>query len=187
MRRLGTALATCLCAVSVCVTAHGEEPQDQGEYLSFLPAYVLTDRVLARSGHGANFTSLYGRPLSDTFGLEAGYSGSILESGVPAGTDYYQQGLYVDGVYNFRARQQDAFVPYALIGIGAAHDDFSPDSRDRFTGMLDAGFGLVSAPVLSHRFRLRAEVRYVYDISQQGHHEPRAALGIEIPLWVSNH
>jgi len=164
------------------VRAQDADPVRQNQSLAILPSYILTDRALARSGHGTGVAVAYGRPLTGQTALELAVSGTILESGVPAGTDYYQKFVHIDATHPLAGASARLFTPYVLGGIAGGYDDFNPDSRDTFSLILEAGIGVLSRPVLGDRVRLRAEVRYQYDVLEQGHHEAHATVGIQVPL-----
>src|SRR5262249_37086291 len=114
--------------------------------------------------------------------LEVNLNASIFEVGANRGTDFYQRAVEVDGVFALLPRRGTGFTPFLLAGAGLLNDDFYPNNRDGYSGLVSAGFGVVSAPLFRNGLMLRAEVRYVRDFKEGGISEPRVSAGLEIPL-----
>jgi OOP family OmpA-OmpF porin len=156
-------------------------------YLSFMGAYELPDTGRGVKREGAGLQALYGYLFTPYIGIEAGFKGSVFEHGPTNGTDYYQNGLSVDAVFNFTDRTRASITPYFLIGGGGVYDDGQPSTDKQLNGFAEAGLGLVSG-VLSDNFpiRLRAEGRYLHDFyktsDHSGFNDYRALAGVEIPL-----
>jgi OOP family OmpA-OmpF porin len=130
---------------------------------------------------------IYGHPFLPHFSFEVNLHGSIFETGVPGGTDFYQKGLNLDLVYSLNPLQSSFVNPFLLAGIGGAYDDFNPDTLDRGVFLEEAGLGLISRPLFRNGLRLRLDARWVHDPNEGGHSEYRGMLGIFVPLgWMES-
>src|ERR1700761_4393751 len=70
--------------------AHADPTDDIGDSLSVLGGYGWPSRALHTAGRAATYSAIYGHPLPLNFSIEGNLNGSIFETGVPGGTDYYQ-------------------------------------------------------------------------------------------------
>jgi OOP family OmpA-OmpF porin len=156
-----------------------------GDSVSTEGGYAWPSRALGTTGRGFTASVIYGHPFLPHFSLEVNLHGSIFESGVPDGTDFYQKGLNLDAVYSFNDRQSWFVNPFLLAGLGGAYDDFNPDNLDRGVLLEEAGLGVISRPLLRNGLRLRLDARWVHDPNEGGHSEYRGMLGLYMPLgWV---
>ncbi len=169
-------------ATSTNTNAPKSDTGAKSDYFAFLPGYGFPQKKIGSTGEAFTFTGLYGHPLSPHFDLEANFTGSIIETGIDGGTDFYQKGLGLDLVWDLTSHRGEQFTPFILAGIGAVYDDFYPNSRDGAAFIAGLGLGVVSPPLFNNRLFLRAEARYVYDTHEGGYSEPRVSLGIEIPV-----
>lgn len=160
----------------------GAQEAQRDRYLSFLAGYTAPDDEFVDTGRGNHVSALYGRQLSPHFSLEFNFTGSIFETGSDGATDWYQQSLSVEGVYNFTTNRGAKITPFAVLGVGAARDDVYPDARDDHGLIANIGLGFVTQPLARNGMRLRAEARYVHDEFEDGYAEPRFSVGLEFPL-----
>jgi len=159
--------------------------QIRGDAISVGGGYAWPSRELQTTGRGFTGSLIYSHPFGNHLGLEVNLNGSIFESGVPGGTDFYQKGLNLDLVYSLNQRQSYFLNPFVLAGIGGAYDDFHPDTLDRGVFLTEAGLGVISCPLFKNGLRLRADLRWVHDPNEGGHSEYRSLIGIFVPLgWV---
>jgi OmpA-OmpF porin, OOP family len=178
--------------VAACVTSlllmHAAQADDTSrfDYISILPGYVHPSKLEGTTGRGFTFETAFGHPFTDHFSLEINLNGSIFEAGVNRGNDFYQQSIWVDGVYNITSGRGHAFTPYIIGGVGVIRDDFYPDNRDGAGGIITLGAGIVTPPIYKG-VMLRAEARYARDTKESGINEPRAYIGLEIPLGRVEH
>jgi OmpA-OmpF porin, OOP family len=166
-------------------TARADEESNTpplGDSITIEAGWVRPDRGLGTSGHGFTGAFIYDHPIPWHLALEADFHGSIFETGKNGGTDFYQKGLDLDLVYQFDQRQTHWLNPFALIGVGAARDDWYPDNLDRTVFLYEAGLGVITGPLMHNGLRLRIEGRYVRDQQLGGHGEPRVLAGFFIPL-----
>lgn len=171
-----------LCAVAALLTqAARADDATRNDYISILPGYVHPSKLAGTTGRGFTFATTFGHPFTDHFSLEINLNGSIFEAGVDRGNDFYQQGLWADAVYNITSGRGHAFTPYLIGGVGVIRDDFWPDNRDGAGGLISLGVGLVTPPIYKG-VMLRAEARYARDTKEGGISEPRAYVGLEIPV-----
>jgi OmpA-OmpF porin, OOP family len=133
--------------------ALGADQAGPGDYIAILPSHVFPEKSLGTDGHGFGLGVLYGRVLTNRWGMEAQLGGAVLETGTEGETDFYQQALSVDAVFNFREPRGDRWTPFVLLGAGIAYDDRFPDSRDGTALLLEAGAGVVSKRVFGERPR----------------------------------
>ena len=173
---------TCAAAAMACNACAADDITDSGDYLAVLPGRVFPEREIGTNGHGFHVGVLYGRSLQGPWSIEAMLAGSMLETGNDGGTDFYQQSLTADLVYNFALPRGNLWTPFALAGAGIARDDRFPDERDGTGYLLQAGLGIVSPRFFGDRVSVRAEARYVRNSREGGNDEPRISLGIEVPL-----
>ncbi len=135
------------------------------QYFAVLPGYFVADKGRQGTSGGITLSGIYGYRWTPHWGVEANLMGSTIETGSDQGTDFYQQGAVVDLVYGLRDRGE-GWTPFVLAGLGAVQNDVIPDSEDAISMVLNLGVGLVSSPVTSLGFKLRAEGRYQRDSFQ---------------------
>lgn len=164
----------------VSLTARADDTP-RYDYISILPGYVHPSNLEVTTGRGFTAAAVYGHPFTDHFSLEINLNGSIFEAGINHGVDFYQQSLWADAVYNITSGRGRTFTPYVIGGAGVVRDDFYPNNRDGVGGIISVGLGVVSPPIYKGVL-LRAEARYARDTKEGGINEPRAYLGLEIPL-----
>lgn len=156
-----------------------------GDSISVEGGYAWPAHALGTTGRGTTGSVIYGHPLMASLSLEVNLHGSIFETGVPGGTDFYQKGVNLDLVYSLNPRQSSFLNPFVLAGIGGAYDDFYPDTLDRAVFLTEAGVGAISGPLLRNGLRLRLDARWVHDPNEGGHSEYRGMVGVFIPLgWT---
>lgn len=173
---------TVLCAIAALLTQTAwADVGTRSDYISILPGYVHPSGLEGSTNHGFTVSTAFGHPFTDHFSLEINLNASIFEAGVDRGNDYYQQGLWVDAVYNITSGRGRTFTPYLIGGVGVIRDDFYPNNRDGAGGILSVGAGLVTPPIYKG-VMLRAEARYARDTKESGISEPRAYIGLEIPI-----
>lgn len=154
---------------------------DARQYFSLLPGYFRADEDRGGTKRGVTASVIYGYRFSPHWGLEAGLVGSTIETGGDKGTDFYQQGGHIDVIYGFRDRSLGA-TPYLLAGLGLVQNDVIPDSEDSVSLLGNIGLGVVSSPLTSLAFKLRAEARLQHDTFQDGYNDYRFLAGIELPF-----
>jgi OOP family OmpA-OmpF porin len=177
--------AACVIALLLVYSARADDTS-RSDYISILPGYVHPSKLDGTTGRGFTFETVFGHPFTDHFSLEINLNGSIFEAGVNHGTDFYQQSIWVDGVYNITSGRGHAFTPYIIGGVGLIRDDFYPNNRDGEGGIITLGAGLVTPPIYKG-VMLRAEARYARDTKEGGINEPRAYIGLEIPVGRVEH
>lgn len=156
-----------------------------GDSISTEGGYAWPAHALGTTGRGSTGSVIYGHPFLSHLSLEVNLHGSIFETGVPGGTDFYQKGLNLDLVYSLNPRQSYFLNPFVLAGIGGAYDDFYPDNLDRGVFLKEAGLGAVSGPLFRNGLRIRLDARWVRDPNEGGHNEYRGMVGLFIPLgWA---
>lgn len=154
---------------------------DARQYFAVLPGYFRADKDRGGTSRGVTGSAIYGYRFSPHWGVEAGLVGSTIETGSDKGTDFYQQGGQVDLVYGFRDRGQ-GWTPFVLAGLGVVHNDVTPDSKDSASVLGNLGIGLVSSPLTSLAFKLRAEARLQHDTFDDGYNDYRFLAGLELPF-----
>lgn len=130
---------------------------------------------------GIGFRFNYGWGESDHLRWELQLGLAVLETGTGAGTDFYQTQLGLDASWRFFKPTQ--WQPYLLLGVGAVYDDVTPDTADDTNPYINAGLGLLTAPVNRNNMRLRFDARYVNSDFANGVDDIQYSLGVEIPLW----
>ena len=105
-------------------------PSQPGDSISTEGGYAWPARALGTTGRGFTASVIYGHPFLPHFSFEVNLHGSIFETGVPGGTDFYQKGLNLDLVYSLNPLQSYFVNPFLLAGIGGAYDDFNPDNLE---------------------------------------------------------
>ncbi len=180
-------IATVLCAVAALLTqAARADEATRNDYISILPGYVHPSKLEGITGEGFTLSTAFGHPFTDHFSLEINFNASIFEAGVNRGNDFYQQSIWVDGVYNITSGRGRAFTPYLIGGVGVIRNDFYPNTRDGAGGIITLGAGIVTPPIYKG-VMLRAEARYARDTKEGGISEPRAYIGVEIPVGRVEH
>jgi OOP family OmpA-OmpF porin len=152
-----------------------------------LPGYTMPSKAYQTTGSGFTISGIYGYQFATHFGIEGNVQGSVFETGLNHGTDFYENGLTADVVYQLRDRHAGLFTPFALVGIGGVYDDFYPKSRAGAAFIGEAGVGLVTQPLFANGIRFRVDARYVYDTKEGGHGGGRVLAGVEIPLGRTEH
>ena len=129
----------------------------------------------------AGFTAsvIYGHPFVPHFSFEVNLHGSIFETGVPGGTDFYQKGLNLDLVYSL----EPLAVPFRQSLRARRYRRrlrrFQPrQPRSWRASWTEAGIGLISRPLFRNGLRLRLDGRWVHDPNEGGHSEYRGMLGL---------
>jgi OmpA-OmpF porin, OOP family len=175
--------------VMLCMQANSANPPDTlgTDYISVMGGAVFPAKSLDTTGKGATLSGIFGHEFSPHWLGEVNVQSSTFETGRLGGTDYYQNGATLDAVWQFRDRQQGLFTPFVLAGVGAAYDDFYPNSRDGAAALAEIGVGLVTPSLFSNGIRFRVDGRYVRDFHQGSHSEPRIMAGIDIPLGRIQH
>jgi OOP family OmpA-OmpF porin len=87
--------------------------------------------------------------------------------------------LGLDAVY---AVNTSGWSPLLLVGVGAAHNDVTPDGRDSTDFTANVGFGLMTPALNDYGTRMRLETRYVYDAFEDAREDLHAYLGVSFPL-----
>jgi OmpA-OmpF porin, OOP family len=175
-----TRVVLCATAALLAQAARADDAA-RSDYISILPGYVHPSKLKGTTDHGFTFSTAFGHPFTDHFSLEINLNASVFEAGVDRGNDFYQQGLWADAVYNITSGRGRSFTPYLIGGVGVIRDDFYPNNRDGAGGILSLGVGIVTPPIYKG-VMLRAEARYARDTKESGISEPRAYLGLEIPV-----
>jgi OOP family OmpA-OmpF porin len=188
----GLLLALALaCGVGAARADDGPAPTDtftyRPDYVSVLPGYAIPAKAYGTTGSGFTVSGIYGYQFEPHWSIEANVQGSVFETGLDKGTDFYQNGATADLVYLFRDRRIGLFTPFALVGVGGVYDDFWPHARDGAAFIGDGGLGLVTQPLFANGLRLRIDARYVYDTHLGGHGGERVLAGIDIPLGRVEH
>lgn len=187
-------IAAAVVAASVCGSAYaGDDGNSSSDitspaYIALLPGYFYADKGHDATRNGITMSGIVGYQFAKHWAGEVNVFGTTINTGPNSVSDFYQEGLTLDLAYNFFDRNH--FTPFLIGGIGGVYDDVVPNRYDNvnFTG--NAGVGFVTGPVFTGKFlnglRLRAEVRYIYDMhksaTQSGQNDARASIGIELPL-----
>jgi OOP family OmpA-OmpF porin len=151
------------------------------DYVSVLVGLTFPSKSLGTSGTGTSFSGIYGYQFSPHWLAELNIQSSSFDTRPFIGIDY-QNGATVDVVYQLRDRSAGLLTPYVLAGLGAVYDDFYPNDRDGIAPTLEAGVGLITAPLFHRGIRLRVEGRYAREQREGNHGEPRVLLGLDFPL-----
>ena len=154
---------------------------EANQYFAILPGYFGADKSRGGTGDGVTVSGIYGYRFSPHWGVEINLMGSTIETGRNQGTDFYQLGGTADLVYGFKDRSQ-SWTPFVLIGIGGVNNDVVPDSQDKISLIGNVGVGVVTSPLTSLGFKLRAEGRYQRDQFQGDYDDYRVLGGIEFPF-----
>jgi OOP family OmpA-OmpF porin len=173
-----------------CVTAFAaaDDTSTLGpEYFSALPGVSFPSKAIGTTGRGATVSGIFGHEFSPHILAELNVQSSTFETGAHGGTDFYQNGATLDVAWQLRDRRESLFTPFVLAGVGAVYDDYYPETRDGVAPVIDAGLGVVTAPLLRNGIRLRLDARYVRDMHEGGHPERRLIAGIDIPLGRVEH
>ncbi len=175
LRQLCAAL---LAAAIPFAHAEGHAPADY--FLAGGGFYQFTDsgRDVKEPSGGWVFSP--GIRLHGNWWLEGHISSATLERGSGMGTDFYQRMLGANVQYAFGDR--DRLTPYVFAGIGASHNDVTPDSNDDWAGYLTAGVGVVKRLWDFELLRWRAEASVVQDDYMDGYLDVRVGLGLELTL-----
>lgn len=162
-------------------TARTEEALISHDYIAVLPGYAIPDSKRGTQRNGFTTSFIYGYQFWPHWSIEGQFQGSIFETGRNHGTDFYQWGGTVDGVYSLFNRQKAAITPFVLLGVGAVYDDVYPQANHG-TGFLgEGGLGFVTKS-LYDGIKIRGEGRYNHDFLHTGYNDYRVTLGIEVPL-----
>jgi len=171
--------------------AWAAEPAGEGEhtwsrYLGVLGTYGFLDNARAPNiKDSTGLQLLYGAQRDDGWGYELQGYGGVQETGDNSGADFYRWGLGGDLVYAFGDRF--TFTPFLLAGGGYGFNDVAPNQFDDWSWFANLGLGFVTAPQLWDFFRIRGELRGLYDhygdsISGDGYIDYQAGLGVEFLL-----
>lgn len=176
--------------LAVSAAAHGAETATPPPYQGALGTYGIPDDGRApRMGDSTGLELIWGLPRADShWGYELNAFASILETGQNGGTDFYRWGLGGDVRYNLAPRWH--VMPFVLGGLNLAYNDVQPDAQDDWGWGANLGIGAVTQRIFGDRFRLRGELRAVYDDFDDGHADYLAGLGVEFafakPVVITN-
>lgn len=164
---------------SSLVDAAGDQPPP---YQGALGTYgIPDDSRSARMGESTGLELVWGIPRADSrWGYELNAFAAILETGTNGGTDFYRWGLGGDIRYDFAPRWR--LIPFALAGLNLAYNDVQPDDRDDWGWGANLGAGAVSQAIFGERFRLRGELRGIYDAYDDGFTDYLVGFGVEFAL-----
>ena len=178
----------CVTATLLAGQAMADNPPDTygKDYVSVLPGIIFPSRELRTSGTGATISGIYGYEFSPHILGEVNIQASQFDTRPFVGIDY-QTAVTVDVVYQLRDRSAGLFTPFVLLGAGPGYDDWFPNGRDGAAAFVEAGLGMVTQPLFKNGLRLRFDARYVRDSHEGWHQEPRAVIGIDIPLGHIEH
>ncbi len=169
-------------AVSAEQGSGSEAASPSNRYIGVLATYMQPDDARAPEvDYGNGVGVLFGSQWQSGLGWELNLFADLIETGKNQGTDYYRQNIGADLFYAFGNRER--FTPFALIGAGYARNDVFPDERDDSGWLANAGIGFVTSPIVFDLFRLRGELRYIYDDFEEGLTDYRAGLGLEFPIY----
>ncbi|MDO9454050.1 MAG: OmpA family protein [Stagnimonas sp.] len=154
---------------------------EANQYFAVLPGYFGADKSRGGTGDGVTVSGIYGYRFSPHWGVELNLMGSSIETGNDKGTDFYQLGGTADLVYGLKDRSL-SWTPFVLIGIGGVNNDIVPNSQDKISLIGNVGLGVVTGPLTSLGFKLRAEGRYQRDQFQGDYDDYRVLGGIEFPF-----
>lgn len=143
--------------------AHGAEQQHVWmNYVGAMGTFGFLDNGRAsRIEEATGIDLLFGSQRDDNWGYELHVFGALNETGDDAGSDFYRWGFGGDLSYAFGPRYE--FTPFILAGAGYAYNDVFPNAADEWDWFANVGAGFVTAPVGWDLFRLRGEVRGIYD------------------------
>jgi OOP family OmpA-OmpF porin len=176
------------CACAPAAAALRETDDGSTQYLGVLGTYGRPDHHrLSTLRDSVGLQLLFGYEWSNHLGLEGQIYDQVIETGRNAGPDWYRWGAGVDAAYSFGDRQRDRFTPFILGGVGYGKNDVYPTNVRRFAWNFDLGAGFVTRPLFWDFFRLRGELRAVYDtygsdVSSRGFIDYNVGLGVEFLL-----
>ena len=162
-------------------TVRTEEALISHDYISVLAGYAIPDSKRGTQRNGFTTSFIYGYQFFPHWSIEGQVQGSIFETGRNKGTDFYQWGGTVDGVYSLFNRQKAAITPFVLLGVGAVYDDVYPQANHGTGFLAEGGLGFVTKS-LYDGIKIRGEGRYNHDFIHTGYNDYRVTLGIEVPL-----
>jgi OOP family OmpA-OmpF porin len=188
----GFALSACLVsagALTLPLSAMAEEAENGNGFVSHfsvLGSYIRADSDRgARVDEATGIVIQYGRQYQSRLGWEAMIGTETIETRQSGMTDFYRH--FVGGQLTYAFTDRSGFTPFLLIGGGANYNDVQAGLvgvSDGWDAFGTAGIGFVTAPLFeTERFRIRGEIRYVYDDFDTGMQDYRANLGVEIPMF----
>lgn len=158
------------------------------ETLTENPRYFFVNGTYIDTDNGRNvrngtgFQGGFSIPLDKSWGVELNGFSHTFETGPAGGTDFYHRGGGADLVYN--PWHRSAFTPFVLVGLGAAYNDVTPNTRDKTTGYGNIGVGLVGG-LIGDWLRGRIEGRVVYDTFEKGQVDYVFGGGLEFAVGVT--
>jgi OmpA-OmpF porin, OOP family len=167
--------------VTPAPTVRTQEGLVSSDYIAILPGYAIPDSKRGTQRNGFTTSFLYGNQFWPHWSLEGQIQGSVFETGRNMGTDFYQWGGTVDGVYSLFDRRKAVITPFVLVGVGAVYDDVYPQYNHGTGFLAEGGIGFVTKS-LYDGIKLRGEGRYNHDFIHDGYNDYRVTLGIEVPL-----
>lgn len=125
---------------------------------------------------------LYGRQRDNGWGYEFNGYTAVIETGANQGTDFYRWGAGGDLIYALGDRLH--LTPFVLVGVAYGRNDVIPSDKKAYDWTGNAGIGAVTKALLWDEFRLRGELRYIYDdygrkVGSRGFGDWQLGLGLE--------
>jgi OOP family OmpA-OmpF porin len=128
-------------------------------------------------------TQLYGWPVEYRAfydKLEPQSSNSTLE--------FFRAGAGADlilGLTDLGMPDMGVIKPFVLGGAGVIYGDAVPGNESEFDVFANVGVGAMSAALTDSGWRIRGDLKYVYENLGEGYLDLHAALGLEIPLGAA--
>lgn len=154
---------------------------DSTDEISLLGTYIDPDHE-RNADHGVGFRAIYGHGFNEHFWGEVQFFGHVFESQADADQDAYQQGLGGDLAY--RLAPDAVVTPFALAGVGVAHNDTPFADSEGLKEFANAGLGLLTKGVTDLGLRFRAEARYFFDAFINDRDDAQFSLGVTLPLGI---
>lgn len=139
----------------------------------------------SRDLDGYGLQGLYGTQL---YGWPVEYRAFYDVLSPQRGDDLFRAGAGADvllGLADLGVPDFAGIKPFVLGGAGVIYGDAVPGNEAEFDLFANVGVGAMSAPLTDSGWRVRGDLKYVYENLGEGYLDLHAALGLEIPLGAA--
>lgn len=163
------------------------DPQGEGYYGVLANFLVAPDSSRELDGYGIQ--GLYGAKAPMTgWPMEYRAFYDVLEPQNGANAEFFRSGAGADlllGLDQLGVPDMAGIKPFLLGGGGLIYGDAVPGGEEEFDFFANVGVGAMSAPITDSGWRIRGDLKYVYENLGDGYMDLHAALGLQIPLGAA--
>lgn len=164
------------------ISSAGAQEASSETYFGVLGNFLVSSDS-SRELDGFGVQALYGVKPSSGWPIEYRAFYDRLES--RNSLKFFRTGAGADlilGLADFGVPEFGGIRPFVLGGGGVVYGDAVPGAEAEFDVFANLGVGAMSMPLTASGWRIRGDLKYVYENLGDGYLDLHAALGLEIPL-----